>query len=420
MLKMSFQNYDPIDTDLDDQWLKNLVPLKELQTEDRQHMANKAHVIQLKRFDELNATDEHRWLLYLQDGQLDLIEKDQPPCFVDSHDERARHPLFSVSTSKARLQAKTDCKVIRFDRQLFTTLLEQELISGEELQTIEVGEVEGNLFNEIMHAFNMGTLKLPSLPEIALKVKTAASNPNVHLDEVSRIIAADPTMAARLIQVANSPVTRGFEPIKSIRDAVVRLGIETSRNLVISLSVLQLFKSRSSLLNHRMTELYHHSVDVAAISFALSKHADSVDPDYALLAGLVHDIGVIPVISYIEETGLELANRDELDDVISRLRGVVGSMVIKQWQLPIDLLSVVENAENWQRNSMTNLDVTDMVIIAQIYNMLQHHQFKQLPAMDQVPAFKKLFPGKPLPDFANQVLEEAHDEIYEVMRILKI
>lgn len=417
---MPFNNHDPIDTDLDDQWLKKLVPIKELQPEDRLQMANKAHVLQLKRFDELNATDEHRWLLYLQEGQLDLIEKDQAPCFVDSHDERAQHPLFSVSTSKAHLQAKTDCKVIRFDRQLFTTLLEQELISGEELQTIEVGEVEGNLFNEIMHAFNMGCLKLPSLPEIALKVKTAASNPNVHLDEISRIISADPSMAARLIQVANSPVTRGIEAVKSIRDAVVRLGIETSRNLVISLSVLQLFKSRSSLLNNRMTELYHHSVDVAAISFALAKHTETVDADAALLAGLIHDIGAIPVITYIEETGLELANREELEDVIGRLRSVVGSMVIKQWQLPVDLMTVVENAENWQRNSRLNLDVTDIVIIAQIYNMLQHHQFKQLPAMDQVPAFKKLFPGKPLPDFANQVLEQAHDEIYEVMRLLKM
>ncbi|MDH5483949.1 MAG: HDOD domain-containing protein [Gammaproteobacteria bacterium] len=417
---MPLHNSDASHPDLDDQLLKKLVPIRELQREDRLHMSNKAQLVQLRRGDELSASDEHRWLLYLYDGQLDLIEVDQQPNFVDSQDARARHPLFSVSTHRAHLLAKTDCKLIRFDRQLFTTLLEHELISGEELQTIEVGEIEGNIFNAIMHAFNMGQLKLPSLPEIALKVKAAASNPNVHLDEVARIISADATMAARLIQVANSPVSRGIEPVRTIREAVVRLGISTSRNLVISLSVLQLFKSRSSLLNSRMLELYHHSVDVAAISFVLAKSTGKLDPDYALLAGLVHDIGIIPVITYIEDTGLDLQNKDELNDIIARLRSVVGSMVVKHWQLPADLLNVVEHAENWQRDDMENLDVTDVVVVAQIYDMLQHHEFKKLPAIDDVPAFKKLFPDGLLPNFAQQVLEEAHEEIFEIMSLLKL
>jgi HD-like signal output (HDOD) protein len=215
-------------------------------------------------------------------------------------------------------------------------------------------------------------------------------------------------------------VSRGVEPVRTIRDAVVRLGVATSRNLVISLSVVQLFKSHSGLLNNRMTELYHHSVDVAAISFVLAKYSSTLDPDYALLAGLVHDIGIIPVISYIEDTGLQLANREELDDIIGRLRSVVGSMVIKHWQLPAEFISVVENAENWSRNPATGLDITDVVIVTQIYNMLQHHQFKKLPAIDQVPAFKRLFPNRPLPDFAQQVLDEAHEEIYEIMSLLKL
>ena len=65
-------------------------------------------------------------------------------------------------------------------------------MTGEELETIEIGESEGYLFNEIMHAFNVGALKLPSLPEIALKVKSAVINPNVTVADVARIIEADP------------------------------------------------------------------------------------------------------------------------------------------------------------------------------------------------------------------------------------
>ncbi|MCW9013556.1 MAG: HDOD domain-containing protein [Gammaproteobacteria bacterium] len=400
--------------------LKRLIPIRDLQPDDRRQMAVKSHIIDLWAGDELTANEEHRWLLYLLEGKVDLLEPGQSPQLIHAGDVRSHHPLFPENQYQARMVAQTRCNVIRFDKQLFTTLLEHELISGEELQTIEIGEIEGNIFNEIMHAFNMGRLKLPSLPEIAVKVKMAVSNPNVDVDDVARIVEADPALAARLIQVANSPLTRGYEIVRSIKDAIVRLGLAATRNLVIGLSVKQLFKSKSPLLNARMHDLYDHSIEIAAISFALSKQAKKFDPDHLLLAGLVHDIGVIPVLTYIEETGLEINNAAELDDIIEKLRSIVGSLVIRHWELSNDLVTVVEDAENWHRDSRGELDVCDLIIVAQIYSMLKHHKVKGLPPMDAVPAFNKLFSGKPAPEFASQVLEQAHEEIVQVMQLLKL
>ena len=162
-------------------------------------MASKSHVIEMQLGDELLTSEEHRWLLYLIEGKIDLRERGNNSQLITADDSRACHPLFTEKMHHIQAVAQTHCKVVRFDKQLFSTLLEQELITGEELETIEIGDIESNIFNAIMHAFNVGRLKLPSLPEVALKVKTAVSDPNVNLNDVARIVESDPAMAARLI-----------------------------------------------------------------------------------------------------------------------------------------------------------------------------------------------------------------------------
>ncbi len=400
--------------------LRHLVPIRDLHPEGRLQMALKSHIVEMQMGEELLTSEEHRWLLYLIEGKIDLRERGKPPHLVNSEDSRAYHPLFSEKIHNVHAVALTHCKVVRFDKQLFATLLQQELITGEELETIEIDDVESNIFNAIMHAFNIGQLKLPSLPEIALKVKTAISDPDVNIRDVARIVESDPAMAARLVQVVNSPVSRGIDPVRSIKDAIVRLGLASTRNLVMSYAVKQLFKAKSVLLQIRMKQLYDHSVEIAAISFALANESKKFSGDQLLLAGLIHDIGVIPILTYIDETGLEIDKETELENIISKLRSVVGAMVIKHWGFSNDMLTVVEHCEDWHRDSGEKLDICDMVLISQTYSMLKHKDVANLPKIHEVPAFKKLFPEEQNPEFALNVFEQAQDEISEVKRLLKI
>lgn len=410
----------PIDPLFDVALLKHLIPVRDLQAVDRQTLANKSHIIELHPGQELNAADQHRWLLYLLAGKLDMRAPKQPSVLFDASESRAHHPVFTESEHKSHAVAQSHCKVVCFDRQLFNTLLDYELISGTEMTAIETDDGESHLFNAIMQAFNAGNLQLPSLPDIALKIKQAAANPDVSLTDIAHIVEADPAMAARLIQVASSPIHRGMTPVRSIRDAIMRLGLVSTRNLVIGLSVKSLFKTENHMLLDRMHELYDHSIEVAAICYALGRKAKHPQQDHLLLAGLVHDIGIIPILAYIDNTGLTVEKPADLETIINKLRGVVGSMVIRHWEMPADLVTVVEEAENWHRNTSDKLDVCDMVVIAQIYSMLQRHQLQNLPKIEEVPAFHKLFKGKPDAEFANQVLHDAHDEVVEVMRLLRI
>jgi len=403
---------------LDEKWLNQLLPLNDLNAGDKAKLAAKAHVMKIDRGYTIEASDEYRWLVYLQSGQLELISDDYSSVKISDNMNRAKRPVFPERAHKIQAVAERPSTIVRFDREYFKTLLKQSLLTAEQLETIEVDESEDDLFSSILHAYNKGQLTLPSLPDIALKIREAVSDPDVSAQTISRILEADPSIVARLIQVANSPLNKGITPVESINAAVIRLGFATTRDLVLCLSVKQLFTAVSPLLIRRMHALYDHSTEVAAIAYTLAKKTTHLVADNLLLAGLLHDIGVIPILVYIDQNDLQINNMEEVEDIITDLRVVVGSMVISNWSLAPDLISVVENAENWSRDVAGDADMCDVILAAQIYYRLRHHQLKDIPSPDHVPAFQKLFPNHNDPQLINEILEQASAEVDEIKRLL--
>ena len=230
----------------------------------------------------------------------------------------------------------------------------------------------------------------------------------------------DPALSARLMKVANSPVTRGSSPMRSMRDVVVRMGLKMTRSLVLSFCAAQLFKTQHPVLKKQMKKFYAHSIEIASICYSLGTRINSLEADELLLAGLVHDIGVIPIITYIEKTGLEFTDESEIESLINTLRVAVGVMVVKSWDLPDEMLNVVMHAEHWMRDSGSDLCAEDVIVIAQIYDCLRRKQVAHLPDIAKVPAFKKIFPDKQDPEFAMEVLDQAKDEINAMKALLGI
>ncbi len=405
---------------LDNTLLKYLIPIKQLQEAHRVEIAEQSKILELVTGEELSANELRHYFVYLIGGRVDLIGLNEMPLLVDTDETRACYPLFSEGQNKTGMVANTRCKIALFDRAFFHHLLDQELMTGDEFETSAMNEIEANLFNEIMHSFNMGELNLPCLPAIASKVKKALNHPKISTKEMALVISADPVLTIQLVHAANKlNVNIGYSNT-SVLDAIDILGKQTSKELVISYVDNNAFSSKSKMLNQRMVDLYDASVDIAAISFALSKQSGILTPEHLSVAGLIYEIGVIPILNSIEKTGLIINDEDELDDIIQRLRGVVGSALIHQLEVSDKLAAVVENYENWQRQEKGEIDICDMVIIAQIYHRLKHHQIEGLPKIEKVPAFKKLYPANQSPDFAKNVLHQAHEIIALTMRLLKI
>ena len=193
---------------------------------------------------------------------------------------------------------------------------------------------------ELIHDLESGELQLPTLPEVALRVRDAVEDEDATANRIAEIIAMDAALSARLIHVANSPLYRGRKEIDRLPMVVSRLGNSLVRSLVTSQVMKQMFQATSDAVDQRLRGVWEHSVQVAAIARALAAQFTKVAPDQAMLAGLLHDIGVLPVLYRAEERDELLEDTDLLDDLIKELHGCIGAAILRHWKFPDSLVAV--------------------------------------------------------------------------------
>ena len=267
---------------------------------------------------------------------------------------------------------------------------------------------------ELLDDIKNNRLKLPILPEIAFKVRAAVNDTNAAAAAVAKAVSSDATIAARLLQVVNSPLYRGANAINNLQSAIARLGPPLVRNLVTSLILKQLFQTKSALLRQRMQVLWEHSTQVAAISHILARKFTRLQPDEAMLAGLIHDIGALPILQKAENHPELLADETQLDDIIDKLHASIGRLILESWKFPPELVTAAAEHENLTRIS-DQVDYTDIVIVANLHSYLgSKHRHAKVKFTD-VPAFTKL--GL-TPETSISAMEEAAAEMKDVKSML--
>ncbi len=263
-----------------------------------------------------------------------------------------------------------------------------------------------------------GRLQLPSLPDVAQQVRTAMNDPERSVADIARIVQFDPALAARLIQIANSPLYRGANKFDNCHIAIARLGLKATRNLVTSFTVRNLFQSQSTQLRDRLQHTWQHSCRVAAISSVLARLTPGLDPDRALLAGLVHDIGALPLLKYIETMQLKF-EPGRIDDLLARLCAALGTFVLKTWQFEEDLARVPGQVEDWSRDSGARVDYGDVVQVAHVHSQFGQAGGYRGPALPELRSYQKLTISRLGPGCSIELLEQSQHEIDEVLNILQ-
>lgn len=267
---------------------------------------------------------------------------------------------------------------------------------------------------ELLDDIKNNRLKLPILPEIAFKVRAAVNDTNAAAAAVAKAVSSDATIAARLLQVVNSPLYRGANAINNLQSAIARLGPPLVRNLVTSLILKQLFQTKSALLRQRMQVLWEHSTQVAAISHILARKFTRLQPDEAMLAGLIHDIGALPILQKAENHPELLADETQLNDIIDKLHASIGRLILESWKFPPELVTAAAEHENLTRIS-DQVDYTDIVTVANLHSYLgSKHRHARVKFTD-VPAFTKL--GL-TPETSISAMEEAAAEMKDVKSML--
>lgn len=242
---------------------------------------------------------------------------------------------------------------------------------------------------EIVTAIEKDQLVLPTLPEVALKVREVADDPDADIDKLTGVIGNDAALSARIIRVANSPLLRASRAIEDLRTALMRLGIQYTCNIATGLAMEQMFQATSDLIDMRMREVWSRSSEVAGISHVLCKHYTKLRPDQATLAGLVHKIGVLPILTYAEDHPALLKDSFTLDAVIDQLHAPLGDLILKTWGFPEELAHIPTQHVNFTR-SIPKADYADIVTVAMLQSYLGSDSAMTKIDFTQVKAFERL------------------------------
>lgn len=249
--------------------------------------------------------------------------------------------------------------------------------------------VEG-FVDHIQHELDNNRLILPTLPDVAIKVMNAVTQQDTSSKELATIILTDAALSARLIRVANSPLYRGHNEINNVQMAVSRLGNTTVRTLVNSLVIQQLFKPSSKFLEDTFKQIWEQNKNVAAISRALAAFAPHLNADEAMLAGLIHQIGKLPILMLIEQFPKFRDSPTLTSRLAEKVHPVVGKMIMDSWDFPVDLKPVASEYNNFQYDSGASADYVDIVQVAFLESIADTDHPACRVDCSTVPAFAKL------------------------------
>jgi HD-like signal output (HDOD) protein len=244
-------------------------------------------------------------------------------------------------------------------------------------------------YNNIVTELENGTLVLPTLPEVALKVREAVDDPDATAAGLAEIIITDAALSARLLKVANSPLYRGRVSIDSVQMAVSRLGLGMVKNLVTSLVMQQIFHPKSKVVEKRMKQLWEQSTEIAATSRILATKQSGINAEEAMLGGLIHNIGILPILSKAESNPELLEHPDVLDETIEKLYPRIGATILKSWEFSNELVAVVSEHTNLNRHT-PNVDLVDIVQVAVQQSYFNTPNAPEPGVLAKIPAFQKL------------------------------
>ncbi len=231
---------------------------------------------------------------------------------------------------------------------------------------------ENALLTILAEKIRNDSLVLPTLPEIAVKVRQSADDPNINLNKMGDVIALDPALSARILKIANSAYVGRSVKVETINQAVTRIGLRQITNIATALAMEQLFVSKNAVVKAMLDKVWKLSIEVAAVAMATmkayikeNKHT-SLNLDTITLATLVHNIGVLPILTEAERHEDVFAKPEFLEGAIARLAGRIGGNIMRAWDFSEDFIVI---AERWNdmRVQPDKVAYLDFVRIAAVY-----------------------------------------------------
>ncbi|MDQ2946199.1 MAG: HDOD domain-containing protein [Acidobacteriota bacterium] len=196
---------------------------------------------------------------------------------------------------------------------------------------------------------------LPLSPAVAIKALVTLGDPNSSLEEIQKIVSTEPTIAAHLIRVANSALYSFGHEVRSVSQALLRMGTHRARLQISALMI------RGAFSSPQLRRVWNHSVEVAQIARGLCNQMRFDQEEEVMLVALVHDIGQLALFGLggpFQDRYSSLRSQGQYPLQIEReLCGTshaeIGADLLRDWLFPIDMVEAVRNHHEPSRSKTT-------------------------------------------------------------------
>ena len=276
--------------------------------------------------------------------------------------------------------------------------MERDQIWGKQPDTQQAVVEESKKFDPKAFALDLrddiqqNRIKLPTLPALSLEALLVVNDADSSMADVARMISKDTSMAARLVRYANSPLYRGINNVASVKAAITRIGMDAVKHAILSLAMRDVFTTGISSIQVRMEALWSHSVVVATKSALLAEYFSHLNRDEAMLAGLIHDVGAIPILIKAKDHQLLLDDEKKLDKLIVALHMSVGKFMLSFWNFDPVMIDVAANHDKLNREPPGGqVDYVDIVQVANIlsYGNCPGHRLSKID-VGKIPSFQRV------------------------------
>lgn len=178
----------------------------------------------------------------------------------------------------------------------------------------------------------------PTLPSVAVELMGLSQQPDVDLADVVALLEQDSMITGRVLKLVQSPVYRGSSDLQSLRDALMRVGLRTVRDLVMEIA-LNMKVFRSPDYADTMELLRRHSTVTAHLSKLVCNYSP-IEGEYAFLAGLLHDVGIAGTLLALSDAGGRRKQPPALVAIwpaVDRVHQQAASIMAEHWSLPPDI-----------------------------------------------------------------------------------
>ena len=262
-----------------------------------------------------------------------------------------------------------------------------------------------------------GKIDLPSFPDVAIRVRRALGDDKTTIDQIVRIVGSEPALAARLLKMSNSAaLNRSGRQVTELRTAIARMGYNMVRSAAISFAMAQI-RAGASLkgLERPLNELWRTSTYVAAFCYVLAKNHTSRNPDEAFLAGLLHGVGRLYILTRTPRFPGLLGDPASLDEIMRNWHTNIARAILENWEMNEDLVQAISDQDDIGREHDGPADLSDVLICANMMAAYVDHPEDLALNMSGVRAFDSL--GLDQAKSAS-ILAESRDEIEALRQAL--